>query len=293
MTSGVGPALGIAIYGAGRAGRALAAAARTAGIVVNPIWTRSPETARRAARELSCHVDSGPTPPAAAGAQLALLAVADDAVAEVARTLVESGALAGVRVVAHLGGALGVDVLTPAHQLGCAIGSLHPLRSLIGASSPLDGCWCALDGDPVAINELRHLAKLINCRTVKVSADARALYHAGAAIAANDLVALLTAAAEALRAAGLHGDDALGAAVDLARSALDNVVRLGASAALTGPAARGDAVTLSRHLAALANLRPELAEIHRALSLQLVELSQQQGTDPERLQHLLDVLNRA
>jgi len=293
LSSGVGPALGVALYGAGRAGRALAAAARSAGVSVHPIWTRSPETARRAARELGCHVDSGPTAPAAGGAQLVVLAVADEAVGELARALVESGMLTGVRVLAHLGGALGLDVLAPARQIGCAIGSLHPLRALVGATSALDGCWCALDGDPVAINELRHLAKLIGCRTVKISADARALYHAGAALAANDVVALLTASAEALHAAGLHGDDALGAAVDLARSALDNVAHLGATAALTGPAARGDAVTISRHLAALTNLRPDLAAIHRALSRQLVELSRQQGTAPERLQHLLDVLNRA
>jgi predicted short-subunit dehydrogenase-like oxidoreductase (DUF2520 family) len=33
--------------------------------------------------------------------------------------------------------------------------------------------------------------------------------------------------------------------------ALDNVRRLGAKAALTGPAARGDRATIERHLAAL------------------------------------------
>ncbi|MBN2361294.1 MAG: DUF2520 domain-containing protein [Deltaproteobacteria bacterium] len=293
MSSGVGPALGMAVYGAGRAGRALVAAALRAGVAVQTIWTRSPETARRAARELGCHVASGPQLPTADGVQLALLAVSDEVVADLTRALTEAGALANVRVVAHLGGALGVEVLAPARELGCAVGSLHPLRSLVGASSGLEGCWCALDGDPLAVNELRHLAKLIGCRTVKVGADARALYHAGAALAANDVVALLAAAAEALQAAGLHDGDALGAAVDLARSAIDNVARLGTAAALTGPAARGDAVTISRHLAALAGLRPDLADIHRELSRQLVALSRQQGTPPDRLQHLLDVLDRA
>ena len=39
--------------------------------------------------------------------------------------------------------------------------------------------------------------------------------------------------------------------LDLVRQTIDNVEQLGATAALTGPVARGDAETVERHLAAI------------------------------------------
>jgi len=59
---------------------------------------------------------------------------------------------------------------------------------------------------------------------------------------------------------------------------------------LTGPATRGDANTIERHLVALAALHPDFAEIHHLLSRQLIELSRQQGTPLDRLQALRDLL---
>ena len=50
----------------------------------------------------------------------------------------------------------------------------------------------------------------------------------------------------------------------LARAALENTLQRG-QAALTGPVARGDAPAVARHLAALAEVDPELAEAYRAV----------------------------
>ncbi|EUA31210.1 hypothetical protein I552_0078 [Mycobacterium xenopi 3993] len=52
----------------------------------------------------------------------------------------------------------------------------------------------------------------------------------------------------------------------MARAALENTLEQGQSA-LTGPVARGDAAAVAEHLAALADVAPELAEAYRANAL--------------------------
>ena len=84
-------------------------------------------------------------------------------------------------------------------------------------------------------------------RLVEVADDDRAAYHAAACIAANHVVALLGQVERVAASVGLDLESFL----PLTRAALDDVDALGAAAALTGPARRGDWATLSRHLDAL------------------------------------------
>jgi predicted short-subunit dehydrogenase-like oxidoreductase (DUF2520 family) len=145
-------------------------------------------------------------------------------------------------VVAHLSGALGLDVLAPHSRRG----SLHPLVSMPDASlgaARLRGAWMAIDGDPL----MWDLAVLLDGRAFAVAAADRVRYHAAAAIASNHVVALLGQVERIADAIGVPAE----AFWDLARGAIDNVVALGPGSALTGPVARGDWATVHAHLAAL------------------------------------------
>ena len=84
-------------------------------------------------------------------------------------------------------------------------------------------------------------------RVVEVADGDRAAYHAAACIAANHVVALLGQVERVAASVGLDLESFL----PLTRAAVDDVAALGAGAALTGPARRGDWATLSRHLDAL------------------------------------------
>jgi predicted short-subunit dehydrogenase-like oxidoreductase (DUF2520 family) len=83
---------------------------------------------------------------------------------------------------------------------------------------------------------------------VVVSEQMRPLYHAALAHGANHLVTLVAQALDLLAGAGVEN----GARVlaPLLSAALDNALRQG-DAALTGPVARGDAGTVTAHLAAI------------------------------------------
>jgi predicted short-subunit dehydrogenase-like oxidoreductase (DUF2520 family) len=197
---------------------------------------------------------------AAVGVDLLVLAVPDPAVAAVAAAVTPVGVSC---VVAHLAGALGLDVLAPHARRA----SIHPLRSLATTTTDLAGAWFAVAGDPLAASVVAD----IGGRLVEVADDDRVAYHAAAVLASNHLVALLGAVERVAATAGVPVD----AFLDLVRGTVDNVSVLGPAAALTGPVARGDWETVRRHLDAIpADERPT----YEALSAAAERLVRQRTT---------------
>jgi predicted short-subunit dehydrogenase-like oxidoreductase (DUF2520 family) len=107
------------------------------------------------------------------------------------------------------------------------------------------------------------LAERLGMRPFAVPEEHRAAYHAAASIASNFLIALEESAAALMERSGVSGD---------ARELLSPLVLRtaanwseGGAEALTGPIARGDAATVDRQRAAIAELAPELGDMYEAL----------------------------
>jgi predicted short-subunit dehydrogenase-like oxidoreductase (DUF2520 family) len=200
-------------------------------------------------------------------AQLCFLCVPDRSVTSVAQDAAQS--LPAKAALIHCSGALALSALGEVG--GRPRGSFHPLCAV---SHPHD----ALAGNAVAVaaederlrRSLKALARSLGMFPIDVPESGRIAYHAGAVLAAGGLVALASAAVDALAAAGVEREVALRALVPLMRSALRGVERQGLAHALTGPIARGDAATVRAHLAALP---PELVPLYRALSLRSLKLA--------------------
>lgn len=173
-----------------------------------------------------------------ADCELVLLCVPDDALIDVASSLDVNANT----VVAHCAGSRNLDVLSSQRR----VASLHPLVALssteLGAARLLGASYCVA-GDPL----VREVVASLGGSSFSLSDDARAAYHATACVAANHLVALLGHVDRLAQSAGLE----LSSFLSLAQSALDDVAALGAEAALTGPASRGDLVTIDAHLEAI------------------------------------------
>jgi predicted short-subunit dehydrogenase-like oxidoreductase (DUF2520 family) len=112
----------------------------------------------------------------------------------------------------------------------------------VGAAR-LAGATFAVAGD----DRVRELVDRLGGRAVTVADDHRARYHAAACVAANHVVVLLDQVATLAHDVGMSLEDFM----PLASMALDDVAQRGPSAALTGPASRGDLATIDAHLAAL------------------------------------------
>lgn len=238
----------LTVIGNGRAGGALVAALDAIGWPVDAVLGRSDDYSD------ACN-----------DTDIVVIAAPDDALATVAARIEP-----GNGVVMHLSGSRTLDVLAPHERRA----SMHPLMSLPdpvrGAKRLLDNCAFAVCGDPVA--EL--LVQALGGRGFAVDDDDRASYHAAASIAANHVVTLC---AQVERVAGNIGAPA-DAFWRLISTSVENASQLGASAALTGPAARGDWDTIAAHLS---SLPPDEQVLYRAVAKAAAELANQQW--PSRL----------
>jgi predicted short-subunit dehydrogenase-like oxidoreductase (DUF2520 family) len=174
---------------------------------------------------------------------LVLFAVPDREIAKAA-AVAPSDAIVG-----HTAGAMTLGVLAPREAF-----SFHPLMTVIEGRTVFAGASAAIAGStPRALDVARAIATRLSMEPLEIPDSRRAAYHAAASIAANFLVTLESMAARVGSAGGLERRHLL----PLARAALENWGVLG-HGALTGPIARGDSETVSRHRAAVETAAPEL-----------------------------------
>jgi predicted short-subunit dehydrogenase-like oxidoreductase (DUF2520 family) len=232
----------LAIIGAGRVGRAMHRAAQSEGI-----------DSRLAGRDDALA--------ACEGVEAALLCVPDDAIETACRTIAESD---GLRFVGHTSGATGLEALGAATPHGLEAFGLHPLQTITDDNPELIGASCAISGStPEAVAFAGALARRLGMQSFELSDEQRAAYHAAASIASNFLVALEESATELLERTGV--EDARDLLAPLVLRGAENWAQLG-PAALTGPIARGDEVTVDRHLEAIEEQAPELLDLYKALA---------------------------
>lgn len=276
---GLRPArLKVGIVSAGRVGTALGVALERVDHVVVACSAISRASRERAQRRLP-DTPVFPVPEVAGSAELLLLAVPDTELPGLVSGLAATSAVRPGTIVAHTSGANGVGVLAP--LTGCTPLAIHPAMTFTGSDEDIarlsDACFGITAADEVGYAIAQSLVLEIGGEPFRVREEARPLYHAALAHAANHLVTVLGDALDALRAAlpgelGLDDPDGIAERVlgPLARAALENTLQRG-QAALTGPVARGDAAALAAHLGALAAVDPRLAQAYRVNALRTAE----------------------
>lgn len=206
----------VLVLGPGRLGRSLAVLLPRAGHRVT-LWRRG-----------------DPIP----AADVAWVTVGDAAIGAVAALL--PPALPAL----HAAGALGPEALGERPERGV----LHPLMTFPGPEHgvpDLTGAGARVEGTPAALAVARALAADLGMVPFTLTGD-RVLYHAAATTASAHVASVLLDAARWLARAGVAEADAAALLLPLATESLRRAARHG-PAALTGPAARGDAATVAAH----------------------------------------------
>ena len=170
-------------------------------------------------------------------------------------------------------------MLEPVRAAGAHVLALHPLQTfpdVAGALDRIPGSAMAITAsDPESFALGERIADDLGARPFRLEDDARPLYHAAAVFASNYLIVTAAIAEGLFDAAGVPAP--IEAMLPLQRASLDNVERLGAAEALTGPAVRGDARTIERHLVALASKAPSVVDAYVALCREALELGSRAG----------------
>lgn len=250
MVTSPPPRLRVGVVGVGRAGGPLAAALARAGHPVVAAAAVS-DVARLRAESLLPGVPIRTVPEVVAAADLVLLAVPDDALADLVAGLAATQAWHPGQFVVHVAGSQGIEVLAPATRAGALPMALHPVMTFTGTSvdlQRLSGCPFGVTAPEVLRPVAEALVVEMGGEPVWVPEEARARYHAALAHGSNHLIALVADVLDLLASAGIENPRHL--IEPLLRASLDNVLDAG-DQALTGPVARADVGTIAAHLAVL------------------------------------------
>lgn len=268
----LGP-LRVGVIGAGRLGCAMGDALAHGGLELVAASSASADGRARAARLLGIPVFEDPVDVTAAGVDVVVLCVPDDAIAplvlQLARSSDERAAATQPLRFVHTSGVVSLDALAPLERIGHDVLSIHPLQTITASSRGVDlrGASAAVCArTPAGVTLGAALARCMGLHPFPMEDSQRPLYHAAGAFAANFTVTLLAAAEELAAAAHIPPDVIRHGLTALARSAVDRVERDGAVAALTGPIVRGDVGTVALHIEALDEQAPALADLYRTLA---------------------------
>src|SRR5438309_7802954 len=277
------------IIGPGRAGVGLGLALARAGYTVR-LYGRRKQAIPDPLELTVGPPDAAPPPAWLAQAGVVILAVRDNAIRPLAEALARDGAVRPEHAVLHLSGVQGQEALGPLVPSRAALGSLHPLQTIADperAPERLKGAWAAVEGMPRALDAAEQLARALGLRPFRLTAKAKAVYHAGAVFASNYFVVVEAVAQRLLRHAGLTDAEAWTALRPLVRGTLENLEQQGPLAALTGPVLRADSDTIVRHLE---SLTADDGKLYRSLGRAALELAQKRGMDEATAAKVAEVL---
>lgn len=270
-------AMKVFILGAGKVGRALAAALKKQGI---------PVTLRPARKGV---------PKKRVDATILVLALRDRQLGPVATELAASGVVPRSAVVVHNAGSLPAEALEPLRGVCAGIAQMHPMIAFASTSSfpTLTRGHVHVKGEPVAEKRARALAKRLGMTPRTFTELDTVGYHAAAGLVANGATALAAIGAELLVASGVPRAEAPKMLGPLLRSVGENVEQLGFPDALTGPVRRGDAGAIAKQIELLRDRLPDALPLFIASGLAQLPIATRIGDAPKaQLDEVGEVLRR-
>ncbi|MEM6265183.1 MAG: DUF2520 domain-containing protein [Bacteroidota bacterium] len=189
-------------------------------------------------------------------ANLVFLNVSDHAISEVATQLAPHVNPEAIYV--HASGSIGLDALAP---MGENIGVFYPMQIFTQAKvADFSELPIFLEGNEEVYRRLLPLARTLSRRVQRMSSEDRMRLHIGAVMVCNFVNHLFKTARDAMPGTDFEIYE------PLIREHIDKVFTVGPQNTQTGPAIRGDMITLQKHLHLLEG-QPELQELYRKLSM--------------------------
>jgi predicted short-subunit dehydrogenase-like oxidoreductase (DUF2520 family) len=223
---------------------------------------------------------------------ICVLAVPDDQIATLGAQLAERPMLHAGALVFHVSGIRGADDLLPLQEAGCHAGCLHPIQSFPEQPLPrerLVGIGCGIEGPDNFWTRARDFAELLGWMPLRVDPRKKALYHAACVYAGNFSTVLAAHADMLLRSATDSEDACMDYLLPMMTTVLSQLHDTPAEQILTGPAARGDAETISNHLQAIGEAHPELLSEYKHLTLAAATLASLRDDEKAAVHRLMEI----
>ena len=287
----------IGIIGTGKSAAALLKHFKNNNVRISGLWGRNTEKSLSLGRifEVNSFLSKRELIDAS---EIIILAVSDDSIrelsdqiaseiaSEIIKARINSDLLQGKtlsgKTFIHLSGTLSSSEMDSLSELGADILSAHIIQSLAGASVSasglqpsdiLDGVWFSLEGDMAAVSSFKEVLDFCKNPSFVISKENKPLYHAAMCVISNYLVTLLNSGFKMLEATGLDIEEAYKVTLPLINGTLKNIEKLGSIDALTGPIARGDVLTVEKHLSAIRNSCPDVLPLYCSMGMETVKIS--------------------
>lgn len=179
---------------------------------------------------------------------------------------------------AHMSGAMSADEAFPdAEKYGARVCSVHPLLAVSDRERSyleMADAFYTIEGS--AAEEAKRLFEGAGLRAGIIDKNAKARYHAAAAMASNLVLSLLEMSCEIFEDSGLPESDAKTAPKKLVLGNINSIFEKGFEKSLTGPLERGDAETIKKHLDVLTG---DAREAYIILSRHLLKTAKRKNPD--------------
>ena len=265
------------VIGCGRVGICLSAFLFKEGYEPAGFFSRSRSSAQAARTAAGCGTVFDTAEGCARAGDIVFITTPDGIIGRICDDLARQNVLGPETMVFHLSGAHSSQILARAKQAGAVVGSIHPLQSFTpyepGQASPFKGINISVEGDPDAVVMGKEIAAALGAQAFAIPTESKTLYHASAVVASNYLVTLVQFALTLLMETGLKEDAAFDILSPLIKGTLSNIGAKGCTRALTGPVARGDHETVSRHLADIDEKLPEFSGLYRLLGKHTLDIA--------------------
>lgn len=265
-----------AVVGCGKVGTALGKLLTKKDYRLTGLSCQTHSSAQKAARILGTNHFSTVPWEITENSDIVFITTPDGVIEETCFNIAQHNGFSQNTVVLHCSGALPSTILSSAKTCGASTGSMHPLQSFADSktdANPFAGIVISVEGDDKAVNTAREIVKDLGADFAKIKTESKMLYHAAAVVASNYLVTLLDLAFKLIEEAGIARKDAFKILKPLVNGTLDNIENVGIPAALTGPVARGDIETVTRHIEEIGSKRPDLLSLYRTLGLHTIDIA--------------------
>ncbi|MFH1230321.1 MAG: Rossmann-like and DUF2520 domain-containing protein [Planctomycetota bacterium] len=276
----------VVIIGSGQVGQTLGYLLhRSKKYKIVGVWSRQLNNAKKAARFIGKNVRIfNDKSVAALAGDIIFITTPDSAIQQVAQDIFSGNTVFENKVVLHCSGSLSSDILRSAkkHTLqgrgkNVFIASFHPLQTFANKLETVKnfrGTYCVYEGEPKALSVVKEIIRTIEGIPVGIKAKNKTLYHIGCVLACNYPVTLISVANEFLKRCGFKHKDIFRAIQPLIDSTIKNIKTIGIPSALTGPIARGDILTIKKHLKSIKKELPLYLPLYCELGKHTIKIAE-------------------
>jgi predicted short-subunit dehydrogenase-like oxidoreductase (DUF2520 family) len=258
------PKLRLALIGAGNLAWNLAGRLQGTDYEIVQVFSRHLDSAFQLSKAFP-HIQAALAPSQLlADLDLVIVASSDHGIADIAATYARH--LGSQTAVVHTSGSIHVDTLAP---FGQRIGVFYPLQTFTKSHlADFSSIPIFLEGNAEVLAITAPLARMLSSQVHVLDSAQRLQVHMGAVFASNFANFMWLLAADVLKGIGQEN---MAYYEPLMRECLEKALKYGPEASQTGPAKRGDQVTMEKHLELLAGEDRDRAALYALVSRMIGE----------------------